>query len=256
MLKSLIRELRRTLSSRSAVESPVRAVPSKAGAPRAAVLAFLREPLPHPKHINYETLAWLAAGYESAEYMVGHMMGAMNFERRDVLLEYALDQATVAGLVMEFGVYRGESLQLIARRCEHAVHGFDSFEGLPEDWTYYQKKGRFSLVSEPPVFDDTRIHLHKGWFDQTLPQFLARHAEPARFIHVDCDLYSSARSILEHLAARIVPGTVIVFDEYLNYPGWRQHEFRAFQEYVGRSGRSYQYIGFVSSNSSVAVKMA
>ena len=74
-------------------------------------------------------------------------------------------------------------------------------------------------------------------------------------IHIDCDIYASTRTVLELLAARIVPGTVIVFDEYLNYPSWKEHEFRAFQEFVAAGGRRYDYIGFASSHTSVAVVM-
>jgi len=74
-------------------------------------------------------------------------------------------------------------------------------------------------------------------------------------VHVDSDLYSSAVTVLEGLASRVVAGTIILFDEYINYPGWEQDEFRAFQEFVARHGVAYEYIGFASSHHSVAVKI-
>lgn len=66
---------------------------------------------------------------------------------------------------------------------------------------------------------------------------------------------SSAQTVLQLLTPRVVSGTVILFDEYLNYPAWQQHEFRAFQEFVAQTGKGYRYIGFASSDCAVAVKM-
>jgi hypothetical protein len=220
---------------------------------RAAFVSLLHEPLAYPNTIDYEMVARFTAAASSADYMIKHMMAARNLVRRNELLEFALGECAIEGLVMEFGVYRGESLQAIAKRVEGQVHGFDSFEGLPEDWTYFQKKGRFSLQGETPEFDASNIRVHKGWFDQTLPPFLALNHGPARFIHVDCDLYTSARTVLELLRPRIVSGTVILFDEYLNYPAWQEHEFKAFQEFVAATGIAYRYVGFASSDCAVAV---
>lgn len=220
---------------------------------RAALVTLLHEPLAHPKIIDYEMVAHVQAAASSAAYLVDHMMNARNLVRRDVLLEFALDRCAIDGLIMEFGVYRGASLRAIARRANQEVHGFDSFEGLPQDWTYFQKQGRFSLHGAVPHFEESNIRVHKGWFDRTLPPFLAEHAGPARFVHVDCDIYASTRTVLELLKSRIVSGSVIVFDEYLNYPAWQQHEFRAFQEYIAATGMQYRYLGFASSDCAVAV---
>ena len=74
------------------------------------------------------------------------------------------------------------------------------------------------------------------------------------FIHVDCDLYESTRCVLELLEDRIVPGTIIVFDEYFNYPNWQEHEFRAFQELVARRHMEYQYLGYARFQVSVKIK--
>src|SRR5690606_27292453 len=131
--------------------------------------------------------------------MVNRMMTAQNLGEQMALLDFALDRCSIAGLVLEFGAYRGASLRAIARRAAQTVHGFDSFEGLPEDWTYYQKQGRFGLEGTPPAFAEQNIELHKGLFEATLPPFLERHPGPARFVHIDCDLYSSTRTVLESL---------------------------------------------------------
>lgn len=258
MLGSLLKTVWRRLTGNAAVQLPRDARSEGASLQsemRAAIAALLREPLAHPKTVDYETVAHLMAATSSADYMITHMMGAQNLVRRSSLLEFALAECAIEGLVLEFGVYRGTSLRVIAERVGQEVHGFDSFEGLPQDWTYFQKQGRFSLRGEAPAIDAPGVRIHKGWFDQTLPQFLGDHPGPARFIHVDCDVYSSARTVLQLMTPRIVSGSVILFDEYLNYPAWQQHEFRAFQEFIAQTGKGYRYIGFASSDCAVAVKM-
>lgn len=189
-----------------------------AGVVRRAIGELMREPLAYPPNIDFEMVARLKAASESADYMVSRMMSAQNLVNRAALLDFAVAQCTIDGLVMEFGVFRGESLRFLAKRFARDVHGFDSFEGLPEDWTYFQKQGRFSLDGKISQFSEKNIRIHKGWFEQTLPGFLDNHPGAASFIHVDCDIYSSTRTVLQRLAQRIVKGTVIVFDEYLNYP--------------------------------------
>jgi Macrocin-O-methyltransferase (TylF) len=99
------------------------------------------------------------------------------------------------------------------------------------------------------------VTLHKGWFDQTLPPFLAAHGEDVAFLHVDCDIYSSTVTIFHALEKRLKPGAVIVFDEYFNYPNWQRHEWRAFQEFLRETGFGYRYLGFAQKNGHVAVRL-
>ena len=82
---------------------------------------------------------------------------------------------------------------------------------------------------------------------------MQNHKESAAFIHIDSDLYSSAKTVLTLLQKQIVSGTVIVFDEYFNYPNWQQHEFRAFQEFVRDCDIHYEYIAYCSRGYSVGV---
>jgi hypothetical protein len=76
------------------------------------------------------------------------------------------------------------------------------------------------------------VQLHAGLFCDTLPGFLATHSGPIRFTNVDCDIYSSTRDISDHVFDRIVPGTVIAFDEYIMQPDWQDDEYNAFRESV------------------------
>jgi hypothetical protein len=97
------------------------------------------------------------------------------------------------------------------------------------------------------------VRLHPGWFERSIPAWLEANQGPVAFIHVDCDLYTSTRTIFMLLAERIVPGTVILFDEYFNYPNWEQHDFKAFQEFVTDRTVKYRYLGF--SRQQVAMRI-
>ena len=165
----------------------------------------------------------------------------------------AMQAATLEGLVLEFGVHFGASLRQIAAIASQPVHGFDSFQGLPEDW-HGEPRGSYSTGGELPAVP-ANVELHAGLFSETLPRFTARHTGPVRFMHVDCDLYSSTKTVLAGLADRIVPGTVIVFDEYLGHEHWREDEFRAFQEEAKWRGWAYRYLCFSMYTKQAAVRI-
>lgn len=190
---------------------------------------------------------------ETAAYVKEHMLGATCFDSRFELLEAALQQAKVQGLYLEFGVFNGRSINFIAQHVPgQTVHGFDSLEGLPEDWFPGRGKGEFSMHGELPGVQ-ANVQLHVGWFDQTLPKFAEDHAGPIAFMNIDCDIYASTKVIFDVLGDRVVPGTVIRFDEYFNYPGWQEHEYKAFQEFVEARKLAYRYIGYSRRDYSVAV---
>jgi len=153
-----------------------------------------------------------------------------------------LQYARVAGLVLEFGVRFGVSIRQIAELANQQVHGFDSFEGLPEAW-HGEPRGSYSTFGAVPSVPPN-VTLHKGWFEQSLPDFMQTHGGPVRFMNVDCDLYSATSTVLDTLAERIVRGTVIVFDEFLGYAGWEQDEYRAFREAVAKHGWHHEYLCF------------
>jgi hypothetical protein len=210
-------------------------------------------------HSIYANDLWidlrLHAKREAVDYILANMQEAMVRADRLDLLGFALSRAPQEGLVLEFGVEKGASLRHLAGLTARTVHGFDSFEGLPGDWHGTREaKGAFSLQGRlPKVPGNARLHV--GWFDATLPAFLAADPAACALIHVDCDIYASTVSVFTNLGPRIRPGTVIVFDEYFNYPGWRQHEYKAFQEFIAASGLQYRYLGFSAEKGHVAVRI-
>jgi tetratricopeptide (TPR) repeat protein len=172
---------------------------------------------------------------------------------RETLL-FALEEAKLDGLVLELGVRYGISTRWLAERLDGGtLHGFDSFEGLPEEW-HVLPKGVYSTHGAlPPV--PANVELHVGLFEATLPGFVATHEGPVRFVNIDCDLYSATACGLELLGDRIVPGTVIVFDEYLLNDEWRNDEYKAFQEAVARRGWRYEYLAFSLYSGQAAVRI-
>ncbi len=205
--------------------------------------------------IDYERVAYWCAARESADFMVSHMSRAAHFRKKRDLLLYALKAVEAEGLWLEFGVYEGRDIRVIAGKAPGPVHGFDSFEGLPEDWTHFQKKGRFDRGGRLPEDVPGNVHFVKGWFEETIPEFMKRHDGRIAFMHVDSDLYSSANTIFNEVSDRILDGTVILFDDFLNYPGWKEGESKAFFEFLDRTGKTCDYLGFASSHHSVAVRI-
>jgi predicted O-methyltransferase YrrM len=116
----------------------------------------------------------------------------------------------------------------------------------PNCWTH----GTFKIGHLPDV---PGAELVIGWFEDTLADFLTTHPAPVAFLHIDADLYSSTVTVLEHVGPRLQPGSVIVFDEYFNYPTWEQHEHRAWQEFVAKAGIESRYAAYTYNHEQVAV---
>lgn len=211
--------------------------------------------LGHPRGdaFNLDAVARLSAAVTSSQYLHTRMIGAQRFGSAMELIDHAVSCATVEGLALEFGVFSGKSINRIAHGRTGQVYGFDSFEGLPEGWREGYSKGAFAREGLPEVAGN--VELVVGWFDRTLPQFLDHHPGPVSLLHVDCDIYSSTQTVLTQLRDRIVPGTIILFDEYFNYPGWEMHEFKAFREFVESTGLQYDYIGLNPNHQQVAVRV-
>lgn len=156
----------------------------------------------------------------------------------------------VPGDFVECGVSIGHGLLCFILLHEIAgvdrgFFGFDSFEGFPapsaKDGKTHVYEGFYSsapeivqhVLADGRVPEKTRrecVTLVKGFFDKTLPSF----DHPIAMLHLDCDIYESYKTALEHLYNRVVPGGVILFDEYEDphYPGAK----RAIDEYFFGSG--------------------
>ncbi len=181
----------------------------------------------------------LAARRFCQAYFEEKMAGIPDFSSRTEFLAFCSRRAPAAGLRLEFGVLDGASIDVIAAHSEGTVHGFDSFEGLPADWTFGYAAGALSREGRLPEVR-SNVSLVPGWFEDRLPGFLESHTGDVALVHLDADLYESTRFVLDRLGDRIVEGTVLVFDEYLYMNDPDHDDFRAFQDWRGR--RAYRYL--------------
>jgi hypothetical protein len=168
----------------------------------------------------------------------------------DYVLETLFDScgSLSEGFWGEFGVFRGGTLLLAHKklnshstncRFSGTIVGFDSFAGLPEKWRAGFDAGAFG---EADLYSIVRrklpaeVELYKGWFQDSISLFLTKHPRmPAAFIHLDADLFSSTMIALSMMNNRIVPGTVLCFDELHSYPGYEKHEILALYLWMKQS---------------------
>lgn len=173
------------------------------------------------------------------------------FESGSVCWPIYFQAAPENGLWMEFGVSSGGTLKHIAGGTTKKVYGFDSWEGLPEVWlnsegNVFLEKGSFK--SPPPSDLPENCVLVHGLFEDSIPVFKETHNEPIALIHIDCDLYSSTKTIFDNFKDQFQDGTVIVFDELIDYNGWQLHEYKAFNEFIDETGYKWECIGRHGSN--------
>lgn len=188
-------------------------------------------------------------------------------KQRIAHIEWLLGECIEDGDNLEFGVYKGFTLNSCADyEPDNIFWGFDSFKGLPEDWKLNEtftvsKHTRWNLDALPEVRDNVR--LVPGWFYQTIPHWLKQGNSQGhiRWLNIDSDLYSSAKCVLTHLNDKIVDGTIIHFDELCDwrwlqnkgirrhakspvkvYRNWREHEWKALNEWIQKFNRKIKPI--------------
>jgi hypothetical protein len=192
---------------------------------------------------------------QSAAFVANNMPAAKDYADKFALMDAALQRVApnLKGMWCEFGVYKGTTINYIASKTAGPVYGFDSFEGLPEDWRPGFEAGVFKTPGLPAV--RANVRLYRGWFKDSLPIFEKDHPEPLAFGHLDADLYSSTKDVFEALGNRIVAGTVLQFDEFFNYPSWEEGESKAFLQFCQARQAEIEYIGYVASDQQVAVRI-
>lgn len=192
------------------------------------------------------------------KYIKKNLSTAIQFTSDAEILLYGLNIAIKNYPALEFGVCSGKTINTIAAHFfSTTVYGFDSFDGIPEDWHSQIKKGDFELLDKtqlPPLLNN--VVIYNDLFEKSLPIF-TKHINDTfvSFIHIDCDIYSSTKSIFLYLRKNIKKGTVILFDEYFNYDDWKHHEYKAFSEFVSDYGLSYKYIAYNKLHQQVLVEI-
>lgn len=156
-----------------------------------------------------------------------------NYSKRNAMYKWVIDneQLTQPINYIEFGVAAGHSFKWWLEQnkdTQSKFYGFDTFDGLPEDWGPF-KKGSFSNANELPVINDDRGKFYKGLFQQTVPSFVKELDNTKRnVLMMDADLYSATLYALTSLAPYLKKGDIIFFDEFV-VP---THEFKAFLDFT------------------------
>jgi hypothetical protein len=157
---------------------------------------------------------------DALQLVYNHKLPETRVATRDDLCDFALSKlGDVPMTYLEFGVKSGRSMTRMTQRFAHPharFTGFDSFEGLPQEWKHLQM-GMFSTGGKTPKHRDPRVSYVKGWFQNTLPGFLGENdltkADPL-FVHFDADLYGSTLFVLAQLWERTA-GYYFIFDEFM-----------------------------------------
>jgi hypothetical protein len=167
------------------------------------------------------------------------------------IFEYLLENKVVQPLdYLEFGVYRGESINWWLNKLgsDSNLYGFDSFEGLNEDWYFGCPKGTFHVGSEPSIVAPN-IRFVKGWFEDSLVPFLSTvKLKENLVLHLDADLYIPTIFVFRTLKELLIPGTIVIFDEFW----FVKDEYKALLDFISETGKTFEYIAVTDRN--VAVK--
>jgi hypothetical protein len=198
---------------------------------------------------------------DSAKFVLALPPQCSSFVAPRKLREWTIRVARGTGLFLEFGVATGETTNQIASYLATfhpgaTLYAFDSFEGLPEDWRPGVPAGAFSRRAPPDLRSE--VSLVRGVFQETLYPFLTRHDTCASFVHIDSDLYSSAKFVLESLirAGSLASGTIILFDELFNYPGWRRNgEYLALRELLPTRTLYYDFVAVAPLHNQAAIRI-
>lgn len=180
-------------------------------------------------------------------------------------LRYCLKKylSNLHGLILEFGVSYGYTLDLISEFTNENVYGFDTFsgiekignwknvqtsindKGIPEtveqlDKTEYKKTGIIKKFNK-------NVKFVKGYFDETLPDFLLNMNKKISFIHIDCSFYQSTKDVLENCYNYLDTETILVFNTFINISFYKEGELLAFYEFINKYNIKYEFIGIYSN---------
>jgi len=181
-----------------------------------------------------------------------------SFSTREAMWSFIAHRSPGAIDYLEFGVHQGYSILYFAdqiRSTNSRFFGFDTFSGLPEDWTGSHSdypRGHFDTGGRIPETNDSRIKFFAGLFQETLPEFLIDFKTDNKVIvNIDCDLYSSTLYCLTKLDAFLPKVTILIFDEF----GEVLHEFRAASDYISSYQREVKVICSHCNCYTVAVEL-
>jgi O-methyltransferase len=182
---------------------------------------------------NFNVLrAWISQSNRTKLLINDFYSWKRDYSKRYTLYETVaahFELATKEILYLEFGVASGSSFVWWMKKNANTgslFRGFDTFEGLPEDWGGF-KKG--AMAFEQTQVNDGRAAFVKGIFQDSLSPFIESNknllSSMPKVIHMDADLFSSTIFVLSQLYPYLRKGDIIFFDEF----NVANHEFLAFK---------------------------
>lgn len=154
---------------------------------------------------------------------------------------------------LEFGVWKGTTIKRFSKYV-NKIYGFDSFEGLNEDWVGHKisSNDKFKLKeNEIPTFS-SNIIIVKGIIQNTLEEFLKKKNPKINFVHIDTDTYETCKFILNKIKPYLVNNSIILFDELYNFPGWDVGEYKALKECFNDD--EYKYKAFSGDRTAAVIQ--
>jgi Macrocin-O-methyltransferase (TylF) len=138
--------------------------------------------------------------------------------------------------ILEFGTSDGYAFtkmlyatKYLAMEDRVLVHTFDSFKGMPasvdardedliagDSWVQGQFRGRYEELKAYCERRYKNFQIHKGEFATSLTEEFLGSLKTYLpiLVWIDCDYYSSARTVFEKLIFSLPNGCVVYFDEY------------------------------------------
>jgi len=209
----------------------------------------------HPKNLSYNH-EWIYVR-KRQEFMQANENVPISSDRNNLYSQISTP-INLAVEYLEFGVYEGKSMQFWSENLTHSstkLHGFDTFEGLPEHWINSKPKGAYSTSGKTPEIQDKRVSFHKGLFQETLPLLIKNRTidfSKQLIVNLDADLYSATAFVLASLLPYLKKNDIIIFDEF---GAFLLHEFKAFCDFQAYSNLHLKLIHRTEKFSNVAFKI-
>ena len=194
---------------------------------------------------------------KAAAFALENFQNATYFTSKSQLYSFVGNQILsnhpkAENLFAEFGVYKGHSINFFAKiNPKIQWYGFDSFHGLPENWSGNSKtKSAFNQYGKLPKVEKN-ITLLPGYFNQVLPTWIKAQNKKIAFIHLDADLYSSTKDVLNEVTNFVDSNTYFFFDEYFGYVGWEYGEHKAWMEWLNTNHKQPNCIAYAANGTAL-----
>lgn len=181
---------------------------------------------------------------KSMEYENDFYLSCDNSRLSKILSHYGLFKMIqdLPGAIVECGVFKGTSLvrfagfrDLFGNPDSHKIIGFDIFGKFPETAFEADKKFRKDFIDEAGAESiskdqllevlkrkniEKNLELVEGDITKTVPEYAQANPQlKIALLNLDVDVYEPSLAILEHFYPRIVPGGVLLLDDYGKFPG-------------------------------------